>query len=272
MNKSCPVVPSQLTSSTLRSSQFQTNIFCLRERDLLIHFAAEISQLQAHGLSREYALLQIFLDAEAAVSSGPLKSMLSLLRSMHVLIILEEDASFLRYGYLSPDNAAGISKKVTILYSELRPHALALLQIKLRGPLSHIVAYMDENFVYRRLAIGNKQNPPPHPPPPAEAEKEDCPNCDMTIQRTEKARLAHNRNYHKTFLFFRHGKCGRAFLNKAPNCDMTMKRTKKARLAHNRNYHRTFLFCHHGKCRRAFLDKTKYRLHLLRDHNDRTRI
>ncbi|WKA06909.1 hypothetical protein VitviT2T_024787 [Vitis vinifera] len=127
MNKSCPVVPSQLTSSTLRSSQFQTNIFCLRERDLLIHFAAEISQLQAHGLSREYALLQIFLDAEAAVSSGPLKSMLSLLRSMHVLIILEEDASFLRYGYLSPDNAAGISKKVTILYSELRPHALALV-------------------------------------------------------------------------------------------------------------------------------------------------
>uniref|UniRef100_F6HAS2 Acyl-CoA oxidase C-terminal domain-containing protein n=1 Tax=Vitis vinifera TaxID=29760 RepID=F6HAS2_VITVI len=47
---------------------------------------------------------------------------------MHVLIILEEDASFLRYGYLSPDNAAGISQKVTILYSELRPHALALIQ------------------------------------------------------------------------------------------------------------------------------------------------
>lgn len=146
MNKSCPVVPSQLTSSTLRSSQFQTDIFCLRERDLLIRFAAEMSQLQAQGLSREYALLQsyqlaedlgrafsdrtilqTFLDAEAAVSSGPLKSMLSLLRSMHVLIILEEDASFLRYGYLSPDNAAGIRKEVTILCSELRPHALALV-------------------------------------------------------------------------------------------------------------------------------------------------
>ena len=56
-----------------------------------------------------------------------MQSMLSLLRSMHVLIILEEDASFLRYGYLSPDNAVGISKKVTILYSELRPHALALV-------------------------------------------------------------------------------------------------------------------------------------------------
>ncbi|RVW22075.1 putative acyl-coenzyme A oxidase [Vitis vinifera] len=120
MNKSCPVVPSQLTSSTLRSSQFQTNIFCLRERDLLIHFAAEISQLQAHGLSREYALLQIFLDAEAAVSSGPLKSMLSLLRSMHVLIILEEDASFLRYGYLSPTMLLELAK-TSLPTSEDRP-------------------------------------------------------------------------------------------------------------------------------------------------------
>ena len=46
---------------------------------------------------------------------------------MHVLIILEEDASFLRYGYLSPDNAAGIRKEVTILRSELQPHALALV-------------------------------------------------------------------------------------------------------------------------------------------------
>ncbi|CBI39134.3 unnamed protein product, partial [Vitis vinifera] len=65
------------------------------------------------------AILHTFLDVEATVSSGPLKSMLSLLRSMHVLIILEEDASFLRYGYLSPDNAAGIRKEVTILCSEL---------------------------------------------------------------------------------------------------------------------------------------------------------
>ena len=58
---------------------------------------------------------------------SPMQSMLSLLRSMHVLIILEEDVSFLRYGYLSPDNAAGIRKEVTILCSELRPHALALV-------------------------------------------------------------------------------------------------------------------------------------------------
>ncbi|KAL6335661.1 hypothetical protein AAG906_032843 [Vitis piasezkii] len=109
MNKSCPVVPSQLTSTSLGSSQFRkfltpliwlsTDIFCTRERDILINFFFEISRLQAQHVKS--------------------------LRSMHVLIILEEDASFLRYGYLSPDNAVGIRKEVTIL-CELRPHALAL--------------------------------------------------------------------------------------------------------------------------------------------------
>ena len=34
---------------------------------------------------------------------------------------------------------------------------LKKLQIELGGPLSHIVAYMDENFMYRRLAIRNRQ-------------------------------------------------------------------------------------------------------------------
>lgn len=46
---------------------------------------------------------------------------------MYALISLEEDASFLRYGYLSPDNAAAIRKEVAKLCSELRPHALALV-------------------------------------------------------------------------------------------------------------------------------------------------
>ncbi|KAL6323360.1 hypothetical protein AAG906_029367 [Vitis piasezkii] len=113
-------------------------------------FFFEISRLQACGLSRDYQLAKDlgelsrieqfcrpFRSCQATVSSGPLKvnigtfchkyNMLSLLRSMHVLIILEEDASFLRYGYLSPDNAVGIRKEVTILCSELRPHALALV-------------------------------------------------------------------------------------------------------------------------------------------------
>ncbi|KAK9284343.1 hypothetical protein L1049_023514 [Liquidambar formosana] len=146
MNESCPVIPSQLTSSTLQSSRFQTDVFCLRERDLLNRFAIEVSQRQAQGESKEYAfilsyqlaedlgrafsdrlILQTFLEAEATVSDGPMKNVLGLLRSMYALISLEEDPAFLRYGYLSTENAAAVRKEVTKLCGELRPHALALV-------------------------------------------------------------------------------------------------------------------------------------------------
>lgn len=56
-----------------------------------------------------------------------LQDILSLLRSMYALIFFEEDAAFLRYGYLSTDNADAVRKEVTKLCSELRPHALALV-------------------------------------------------------------------------------------------------------------------------------------------------
>ncbi|XP_019227730.1 PREDICTED: acyl-coenzyme A oxidase 3, peroxisomal isoform X1 [Nicotiana attenuata] len=146
MNDSRPVVPSQLTSSTMRQAQFQNDIFCLRERDLLERFAAEISLCQSQGKSKEYAftldyqlaedlgrafsdraVLHTFLEAEASVTSGPLKNILGLVRSMYVLATLEEDAAFLRYGYLSTDNAAAVRKEVANLCSELRPHALSLV-------------------------------------------------------------------------------------------------------------------------------------------------
>ncbi|KAF8408984.1 hypothetical protein HHK36_005055 [Tetracentron sinense] len=146
MNDPCPVIPATLTSSTLRSRQFQTDIFCLRERDLLNRFAAEVSQHQAQGERKEYAFIlsyqlaedlgrafseraifQAFIESEVTLSSGPEKSMLSLLRSMYALITLEEDASFLRYGYLSTDNASSVRKEVTKLCGELRPHALSLV-------------------------------------------------------------------------------------------------------------------------------------------------
>jgi len=52
---------------------------------------------------------------------------LALLRSLYALIVLEEDASFLRYGYLSVENAAAARQEVMKLCSELRPHALALV-------------------------------------------------------------------------------------------------------------------------------------------------
>lgn len=46
---------------------------------------------------------------------------------MYAMISIEEDASFLRYGYLSPSHAAEVRKEVTKLCTELRPHALALV-------------------------------------------------------------------------------------------------------------------------------------------------
>lgn len=146
MNGSSPVIPSQLTSSNLRSAQFQTDIFFLRERDLLNRFVSEVSAHQKQGRSKEYAfnlghqladdlgrafadkaILLAFIEAEDKVSAGPLKDVLSLLRSLYALIVLEEDASFLRYGYLSIENAAAVRQEVMKLCSELRPHALTLV-------------------------------------------------------------------------------------------------------------------------------------------------
>ncbi|XP_058095758.1 acyl-coenzyme A oxidase 3, peroxisomal-like [Magnolia sinica] len=146
MNGPCPVIPAQLTSSDLRSSQFQTEILCLRERDLLKRFATEVSQYQAQGESKDYAVIlsyqvaedlakafadravfQTFLEAEMALLAGPLKNVLGLLRSMYALINMEEDTSFLRYGYLSTDNAVVVRKEVTKLCNELRPHVLSVV-------------------------------------------------------------------------------------------------------------------------------------------------
>jgi acyl-CoA oxidase len=146
MNNSSPVIPSQLTTSHLRSTQFQTDIFCLRERDLLNRFASQVSQRQVQGESKEYtftvtyqlaedlgrayadrAILQTFVDAETSVSAGPLKNILGLLRSMYALVTIEEDAAFLRYGYLSTHNAVVVRDEVAKLCGEIRPHALALV-------------------------------------------------------------------------------------------------------------------------------------------------
>lgn len=56
-----------------------------------------------------------------------MQNILGLLRSLYALVCLDEDASFLRYGYLSRENAIAVRKEVAKLSSELRPHALALV-------------------------------------------------------------------------------------------------------------------------------------------------
>ncbi|XP_021860429.1 acyl-coenzyme A oxidase 3, peroxisomal isoform X2 [Spinacia oleracea] len=146
MNGPSPVIPAQLTSSILRSSQIQTDIFYLRERDLLNRFVAEVSAHQKQGRNKEYAfslsyqlaedlgrafadkaILLTSIEAEANVPAGPLKDVLALLRTLYALVILEEDASFLRYGYLSVENSAVVRQEVIKLCSEVRPHTLALV-------------------------------------------------------------------------------------------------------------------------------------------------
>ncbi|QCD86232.1 acyl-coenzyme A oxidase 3, peroxisomal-like [Vigna unguiculata] len=146
MNKPLPVIPSHLTTPTIRSSEFQIDLFHLRERDLLRRFAEEVSEYQSRGESKESAfilsyqlaedlgrafseraILKTFMDAESTLPAGSLKNVLGLLRSLYAVISVDEDATFLRYGYLSTENASAVRKEVPKLCAELRPHALALV-------------------------------------------------------------------------------------------------------------------------------------------------
>ncbi|KAE8733746.1 Acyl-coenzyme A oxidase 3, peroxisomal [Hibiscus syriacus] len=145
MIKPCPVIPSQLTSTTLRCSQFQMDALCLRERELLNRFVADVSQCLAKGESKEQAfnmsyqvaedlgkafsdraIFLTFIEAEATLAAGSLKDVLGKVRSLYALDCLE-DIAYLRYGCLSVENAAAVRKEITKLCSEVRPHALALV-------------------------------------------------------------------------------------------------------------------------------------------------
>ncbi|KAE8727379.1 putative acyl-coenzyme A oxidase 3.2, peroxisomal [Hibiscus syriacus] len=145
MNKPCPVIPAHLTSTTLRCTQFQMDALCLRERELLNRFVADVSQCLAKGESKEQtfnmsyqvaedlgkafsdrAIFQTFVEAEATLASGSLKDVLGMVRSLYAFNCLE-DITYLRYGFLSVDNGAAVRREITNLCSEVRPHALALV-------------------------------------------------------------------------------------------------------------------------------------------------
>lgn len=49
------------------------------------------------------------------------------MRLIYAMIVMEEDSSFIRYGYLSIDNVVVVRKEVLELCSELRLHTLALV-------------------------------------------------------------------------------------------------------------------------------------------------
>lgn len=79
-------------------------------------------------------LLNCFQDKEVtqirlliSLHLSPLQNVLGLLRSLYALVCVDEDAAFLRYGYLSTENASAVRKEVPKLCAELRPHALALV-------------------------------------------------------------------------------------------------------------------------------------------------
>ena len=106
MNSPRPVLPTQLTSSTLRCSHFQViithiplnhffqmnstffyqtslvfcpqqkNVFCLRERDLLERYTCEVAELQERGKSREFSflLVSILTKQLVAYTNGILSS------------------------------------------------------------------------------------------------------------------------------------------------------------------------------------------------------
>ncbi|KAF3584270.1 hypothetical protein F2Q69_00025982 [Brassica cretica] len=77
MNSPLPVLPTQLTSSTLRCSHFQQkNVFCLRERDLLERYTCEVAELQERGESRElsFLLVSILTKHLVAYTNGILSS------------------------------------------------------------------------------------------------------------------------------------------------------------------------------------------------------
>ncbi|KAJ7546644.1 hypothetical protein O6H91_08G048700 [Diphasiastrum complanatum] len=140
-----PPVLSSDAGFSLRDKNFQIALFHLRERDLLQRLAQRVTQLTSKGSSTtdalvlshqlaedlgwaftERAILEIFLSVEKE-AAGPNKDILALLRSLFVLVLLDEEPVFLRYEYLSPQQSRAIQEEISKLCSEIRPYSLALV-------------------------------------------------------------------------------------------------------------------------------------------------
>ncbi|CAM6111624.1 unnamed protein product [Calypogeia fissa] len=171
MNKAPLVVPAQLDSSTLRNPAFQLALLQLRERVLLERLGADVTQRIKTGLSpadaanqsyqlggrlgeafTEKQVLEAHIAGEAG-TLGPIKKVLALLRTLYVLTVIDESPVFFRYGLLSSSQSQIIHQEVAALCSELRPHALSLVEsfgipLELLGPIaSDWVEYNSYKYV-----------------------------------------------------------------------------------------------------------------------------
>jgi len=145
INGTAPVIPDELPKSTLRDAEFQLALFQLRERGLLELLYQQVSSLLSKGVSMadaviasyqiaedlgqafsERSVLESFLRAEQK-TSGSMKEIMELLRSLYVLSSTDEAPVFLRYGYLTPKQSQLIRTEVATLCGELRPQALNLV-------------------------------------------------------------------------------------------------------------------------------------------------
>lgn len=159
MNKPRLIVPAQLDSSTIRNPEFQLGLLQLRERDLLERLAEDVTQRIRRGtspieaanqsyqlggrLGEAFSEKQVF-EAHLAgeeETSGPLKKVLGLLRTLYVLAVIDESPAFLRYGLLSSTQSQILHHEVALVCSEIRPHALSLVDsfgipLELLGPIA----------------------------------------------------------------------------------------------------------------------------------------
>jgi acyl-CoA oxidase len=147
LNHPRPVLPhGRLTSLALRDPTFQLLLFRLRERGLLELLDARVKHLLSQRLSTTRALmssyqlaeelgkaftertvLESILSAEQQATSGSVKRVLGLLRTLSVLSQVDEEPVFLRHGFLSAEQAQVIHGEVAAICGELRPQTLHLV-------------------------------------------------------------------------------------------------------------------------------------------------
>lgn len=145
INGPAPVIPEELNKTTLRDPGFQLALLQLRERGLLELLFSQVSSLVTKGVSMTDAVISSYQLAEdlgqaftersilesllrvEQQTTGSMKGVLGLLRSLYVLSSADETPVFLRYGYLSPKQSQVIRTEVATLCGDLRPQALNLV-------------------------------------------------------------------------------------------------------------------------------------------------